>query len=79
VHVSEHSVFRHALQSLSLEMHEAKACTVGNNQMVGSVCIDVQAHGQYPNLDHRNSLEIINFQKKMLLCIFFEQNITYTL
>jgi hypothetical protein len=31
-------------------MREAKACTVGNNQMVGSVWIDVQAHGQFSYL-----------------------------
>jgi hypothetical protein len=29
--VSEHGVFRHALQSLSFERHEAKTCTDGNN------------------------------------------------
>jgi hypothetical protein len=39
-----------------------------NNQMVGSVCIE--AHGQYPNLHHRNSMEIIYWWKKMFLCNF---------
>jgi hypothetical protein len=39
--VSEHGVFSHALQSLSLERHETKTCTDDNNQMVGSVCINI--------------------------------------
>lgn len=35
------------------EMHEAKACTVGNDQGIGSVCINVSAHGKYPLLQQR--------------------------
>lgn len=34
-------------------MHEAKTFTVGNDEVIGSVCIDVLAHGKYPLLQQR--------------------------
>jgi hypothetical protein len=74
MHVSEHGVFRHALQSLSLKMHEAKACTVGNNHMVGPFVSMSQLVPQKFFGDYKLTEEDAHVY---FFC--FEQNITYPL
>lgn len=53
VYISKENVLQQALESLSLNMQEIRSCTVGNDQVIASVCIDAPAHGKYSMLHQR--------------------------
>ena len=41
------------MKTLGLKVHGVKACIVGNDEIIGSVCIDVPRHEQQPTLHKR--------------------------
>jgi len=53
LYISKEKVLEEAMHLLSLKIHDSRACAIGNDQVIGSICIDVPAHGEHPALKRK--------------------------
>jgi len=50
IYISREDVLQQALKDLSLKIQEIRTCTIGNDQIIGSVCINAPPFGKYSTL-----------------------------
>jgi len=55
VYICKEEILQRALKSISLEIYKSRTYTIGDSEIVGSICIDAPSYGPYSML-HRKKI-----------------------